>query len=312
MTLTARFPRLRALAVTTVVAALLPSAASLAQAPARTVGTLLLAHGGEPSWNAEIERIARTANTGGPLQLAYLMGPAAATHRFQDQVARLVADGATDIVVVPLLVSSHSGHYEQIRYLAGLTDSLDAMMRHHLHMGGLERPSVTVPMRVARALDDAPEMASVLAERARALTPDPSGKALFLVAHGPNSAEDHAAWMTNLRAVVARVRALSGFQDVRVEMVRDDAPAEVRAEGVRRVRELIEMQREITKGTVTVVPVLVSKGRVSREKFAADLAGLDILYEGTPLLPHPLLARWIERRVTETMQQTVAEERSAR
>lgn len=310
MPLTTRRPRLRTLAIAMLAAALMPSAPLHAQAPTRTIGTLLIAHGGEPSWNAEVERIARTANTGGPLQLAYLMGPAAATHRFQDQVARLVAEGATDIVIVPLLVSSHSGHYEQIRYLAGLTDSLDDMMHHHLHMGGLERPAVSVPMRVARALDDAPEMATVLAERARALTPNVSGRALFLVAHGPNSAEDHAAWMKNLRVVAERVRELSGFRDVRVEMVRDDAPVEVRAEGVRRVRELIEMQRAITNDTVTVVPVLVSKGRVSREKFAADLAGLDIVYEGTPLLPHPLLARWIERRVTETMQGSVADERT--
>jgi sirohydrochlorin cobaltochelatase len=270
------------------------------------IGTLLIAHGGEPEWNAEVERIARTAQTGGPLELAYLMGPAAATHRFQDQVARLVAQGATQVVIVPLLVSSHSGHYEQVRYLAGLTDSLDEMMHHHLHMGGLERPRVAVPLHVTAALDDAPELADVLTERATALTRDPTGRALFLVAHGPNSAEDHAAWMTHLRTVAARVRERSGFRDVRVEMVRDDAPAPVRAEAVRRVRELIELQRAVTGQPVTVVPVLVSRGRVSREKFTADLAGLDILYEGTPLLPHPLLARWIERRVTDVVQAPVA------
>lgn len=269
--------------------------------PARSIGTLLLAHGGEPSWNAEVERIARTANTGGPLRLAYLMGPAAATHRFQDQVDSLVAEGATEVVIVPLMVSSHSGHYEQIRYLAGLTDSLDGMMQHHLHMGGLERPTTTVPLHVARALDDAPELASVLADRARAITPNGTGRALFLVAHGPNSAENHAEWMRHLRVVAAAVKEQSGFADVRVEMVRDDAPKAVRAEGVLRVRELIEMQHAITGQPVTVVPVLVSKGRVSREKFTADLAGLDIIYEGTPLLPHPLLARWIERRVNEVV-----------
>lgn len=283
-----------------------------AASPAGRVGTLLIAHGGEPSWNAEVERIARTARTGGPLELAYLMGPAAVTHRFQDQVAKLVAQGATEVVVVPLLVSSHSGHYEQIRWLAGLTDSLDDMMHHHLHMGGLARPTTTVPLRVTRALDDAPEMAQVLAERARAITADPTGRALFLVAHGPNTAEEHAEWMRHLRVVAARVRELSGFRDVRVEMVRDDAPAPVRAEGVLRVRELIELQRAATGQTVTVVPVLVSKGRVSKEKFTADLAGLDITYEGTPLLPHPLLARWIERRVTETVQASVADHGASR
>jgi sirohydrochlorin ferrochelatase len=267
--------------------------------PRRSVGTLLLAHGGAPSWNAEVERIARTANTGGPLRLAYLMGPSAATHRFQHQVDSLVAEGATEVVVVPLMVSSHSGHYQQIRFLAGLTDSLDAMMQHHLHMGGHERPRTTVPLRLSRALDDAPELASVLADRARAITPEGSGRALFLVAHGPNSAENHAEWIKHLRVVAKTVKEQTGFDDVRVEMVRDDAPPAVRAEGVLRVRELIEMQHAITGQPVTVVPVLVSKGRVSREKFTADLAGLDIIYEGTPLLPHPLLARWIERRVNE-------------
>jgi sirohydrochlorin cobaltochelatase len=284
-----------------------------ADAPtARRVGTLLVAHGGEPSWNAEVERIARTAQTGGPLELAYLMGPAAATHRFQDQVARLIDAGATDVVVVPLLVSSHSGHYEQIRYLAGLTDTLDDMMHHHLHMGGLERPTVHARLHVTPALDDAPELATVLAERALELAPEPTGRALFLVAHGPNSAEDHAEWMRNLRSVAEQVRARTGFADVRTEMVRDDAPRAVRAEGVRRVRELIELQQAVTGQPVVVVPVLVSKGRVNRETFRADLAGLDIVYEGTPLLPHTALATWIERRVTDTVSTAVAMEQTVR
>ena len=277
----------------------LPFITALAQPAAQTTGTIVIAHGGEPEWNAAVERIARTAKTGGPLELAFLMGPAAVTHRFQDQVAKLVAQGATEIVIVPLLVSSHSGHYEQLRWLAGLTDSLDDMMHHHLHMGGLERPTSKVPLRVARALDDAPELASVLAERALALGTTPREQALFLVAHGPNSAEDYAEWMRHLRVVAEVVREQTGFRDVRVDMVRDDAPAPVRAEAVLRVRELIELQGQLTNRPVIVVPVLISKGRVSKEKFRADLAGLSIVYEGTPLLPHALLARWIERRVQE-------------
>jgi sirohydrochlorin ferrochelatase len=279
---------------------------TLAAQTARSIGTIVIAHGGEAEWNAEVERIARTANTGGPIELAYLMGPAAATHRFQDQVAKLVAQGATEVVIVPLLVSSHSGHYEQLRWLAGLTDSLDEMMHHHLHMGGLERPTVSVPIRVARALDDAPELGSVLAERALALTQQPRERALFLVAHGPNSAEDYAEWMRHLRVVAEQVKKETGFRDVRVDMVRDDAPAPVRAEAVLRVRELIALQGELTRQPVIVVPVLISKGRVSKEKFRADLAGLNAVYEGTPLLPHALLARWIERRVSEVTAQAGA------
>ncbi|MGH7719191.1 MAG: sirohydrochlorin chelatase [Gemmatimonadaceae bacterium] len=263
------------------------------------VGTVLVAHGASAEWNAEIERIARAVNTGGPVAVAYLMGEAARSHRFQDVVRDLSSRGAREIVVVPLLVSSHSGHYEQIRWLAGETDSLDRTMMHHLHMSGLARPTVGTPLRLAPALDDAPEMARVLSDRALALATVPREQALFLVGHGPNSAVDYAHWMMNLRRVADSVRAITGFHDVRVDLVRDDAPPHVRAEAVTRVRELIGLQRALTGRPVVVVPVLISRGRVSREKFLADLQGLDVVYSGDPLLPHAELGRWIERRVRE-------------
>ncbi len=268
--------------------------------PAAKVGTILIAHGAGEEWNAQVEKIAHTAKTGGPLEIAYLMGDAAKSHRFQDAVKALADSGVSEIVVVPLLVSSHSGHYEQIRYLAGETDSLDDMMMHHLHMSGIERPSTSIPIHVSRALDDAPEMAHVLTRRALAIAKDPAKQALFLVGHGPNSAEDNALWMRNLRVVVDSVRAATHFRDVRVGLVRDDAPPEVRSEAVRGIRELIGLQHELTGQPVVVVPVLISKGRVSREKFMADLAGLDVVYTGEPLLPSPELAKWIESRVRET------------
>ncbi len=275
-------------------------AAASSAAPEARIGTILIAHGAGAEWNAQVESIAHTAKTGGPLEVAYLMGDAAKSHRFQDKVEALADSGVSQIVVVPLLVSSHSGHYEQIRYLAGETDSLSEMMLHHLHMSGIERPRTQLPIHVARALDDAPEMARVLSRRALALARDPAKQALFLVGHGPNSAEDNALWMRNLRAVADSVRATTRFRDVRVGLVRDDAPAEVRAEAVRGVRELIGLQNQLTGEPVVVVPVLISKGRVSREKFMADLAGLDVVYTGEPLLPSPELAKWIESRVQET------------
>jgi len=264
-------------------------------------GTIVIAHGGDSLWNAGVIEAARAAQTGGPVEVAFLMGPAAATSRFQEVVARLERGGAQRIVVVPMLVSSHSGHYEQIRYLVSLTDSLDEVMHHHLHHAGIERPTTKVPLHLTPALDNADQLARILAERARELvrsTGDaPSDRALLIVGHGPNSAEDYAAWMANLRPVVDSVRKWTGFRDVRVELVRDDAPAAVRAEGVLRTRELIEMQRLMTGRDVIVVPVLISKGEVSRDKLPRDIAGTASVYSGLPLLPHTEMARWIEARV---------------
>ena len=282
-------------------AAALTPALSHAQAPAPAdagrVGTVIVAHGGDSVWNAQVRALAAEVRSGGPVEVSFLMGPGAKTTRFQDAVRRLEAAQVSEIAVVPLLVSSHSGHYEQIRYLAGEDVALDQRMMHHLHMAGLERASAKVPLRVTRALDDAPEVARALADRALAIEPRPAGRALFIVGHGPNSAEDYAAWMTNLRRVADSVKAWTGFRDVRVDLVRDDAPAEVRAEAVRRVRELIEMQYALTGREVVVVPVLIAKGAVSRDKIPNDLRQLPVVYRGEPLLPHPAIARVVEARV---------------
>ena len=268
------------------------------------VGTVIVAHGGGPAWDAQVERLAGLVKTDGPVAASFLMGPGAKTHGFQTVVRDLVARGATEIVVVPLLVSSHSGHYEQIRYLAGEVDSLSETMMHHLHMSGITRADSTVPVRLSKAIDDSPDAARVLAERATALAPDAAaraGSALLLLGHGPNSAEDYAAWMRNLRSVADTVKAATGFRSVLVELVRDDAPAPVRAEAVTRARELIRLQHDLTGRDVIVVPVLVSTGSVSREKFPRDLQGLPVRYAGDALLPHPGMARWVEARVREVV-----------
>ena len=233
----------------------------------------------------------------GPVEVSFLMGPEAARTRFQDAVKRLIDRGAKEVRVVPLLVSSHSGHYEQIRYLARLTDSLDIVMREHLHHAGIERAPTGVSIRVTAALDESHELARALTDRAKEAEPQPAGKALMLVGHGPNSAEDYAAWMSNLRVVADSVKQWSGFRDVRIELVREDAPARVRAEAIVRLRELISMQAELTGGTVTVIPILVSRGGISRSRLLKDLQGLSIRYSGDPIMPHPAIAAWIERRI---------------
>lgn len=73
-----------------------------------------------------------------------------------------------------------------------------------------------------------------------------------------------------------------------------------------RVRELIELQHLATGQEVIVVPVLVSKGSVSRDKVPNDIRGTRSVYVGEPLAPHPAMARWIEARVQEATRSTSA------
>lgn len=283
---------LRAAAWFIVIGAASPRA-SLAQTSSAP-GTLLVAHGADSSWNARVIQLAAMVNTGGPVEVSFLMGSGPVIANVQTAVERLERRGAREIVVVPLLVSSHSDHYQQIRYLAGVTDSLGEDSRYHLEMAGQRRTTTRLPVRVTAALDDADELAEVLSDRAVALSAAPGSQALFLIAHGPNSSEEHAAWMSNLRRIGERVRQRSGFRDVRVDLMKDDAPAPVRAEAIRRIRDVIELQAGATGKDVVVVPVLISSGGISRSKVPADLAGLPIVYRGEPLLSHPAMARWVE------------------
>lgn len=263
------------------------------------VGTIIVAHGGGPDWDAQVHRIAELTSTGGPVEVSFLMGTGAPQHRFQDAAERLEEAGVSRIVVVPMLMSSHSSHYRQIGYLAGHSDDLSESMRHHLEMAGITRADVDVPLVLTRAVDDSPAVADVLSARAVDLASDPTRQALFLIGHGPNSAEAHAEWMRNLRAIAQRVRERTGFRHVMVGLVRDDAPAPVRAEAVAGIRESIELQHLATGRDVVVVPVLISTGSMSRQKIPADLQGLPVVYSGEALLPHPGLARWVEERVNE-------------
>jgi sirohydrochlorin cobaltochelatase len=263
------------------------------------VGTLIIAHGGGPSWDNQVHAIAELVETGGPVEVSFLMGPGASENPFQQAAQRLVDQGAREIVVVPLLVSSHSGHYDQIRWLAGENVEVAEFMMHHMHEAGIDRASVTVPIRLAPALDDSPQVAEVLASRALEISSAPAGQALFLMGHGPNSAEDNAEWMRNLRPIADRVHELTGFRDVKIGLVRDDAPVPVREEAVLAIREIIQLQHELTGQPVVVVPILISTGSVSQEKFPVDLEGLPVIYTGDALLPHPGMADVVEARVRE-------------
>lgn len=276
-----------------------PALNATTQAPAH--GMLLVAHGGGPDWNKQVLDLAAAVRFAGPVRVSFLMGPGASERPFQREVAALRAAGVTRIAVVPLFISSHSEHFDQLRYLVGMRDSLDATMMHHLHMGGIERPADRTGLTLLSALDSAPELADALAERAVALVPDRAQRAVLVLGHGPNGAEDYARWMAALRPVAERVRQRAGYRLVAVELVRDDAPPMVRAEAVARVREIVIWLNQITGAPVVVVPALVATGAVSQVTLRRDLEGLPVVYAGQAVLPNPGMARWVERVVAEAL-----------
>src|ERR1700722_18409565 len=197
-----------------------------------SVGILLLAHGGSKEWNASVEAVAAEAGKSQPTEVA--LGMADRT-TMQAGIEKLTARGVTQIVAVPLFVSSHSSVIESTRFLLGLRADAPAeladyaaMDMGHEHGGGhgdgpassansaaagadagaqdKTKPVVhTVPIKMAPALDRHRILADILADRAAAISKNPAKEEVVLVAHGPNEDSENALWLADLGAVAKLV-----------------------------------------------------------------------------------------------------------
>src|SRR3712207_4582434 len=80
------------------------------QAPSKAdgLGIIVIAHGANPTWNMPVTNAVARVNQTVPAERAFLMGTPDQTP--QQAYDKLVAGGAKKIVVVPLFVSSYSGH----------------------------------------------------------------------------------------------------------------------------------------------------------------------------------------------------------
>jgi len=262
----------------------------LASAPRERTGLLVVAHGAEPAWNARVqETVAQVRWARGPVALAFLMGQDMSAD-WDAAVDTLVAGGVQRIVVVPLLVSSHSGHYRQIAYCAGALDTLQ----------GTDAPAPChrrspVPMRMTPALDAAPHLGAALAGAWSALGPADRARPVVLVAHGPNPDSEAQLWLANLGKTTAPAfRAAGQTAELRVGLLRDDAPPPVRAAAVAALRDTIQRLAAAARDSVVVLPVLISSGAIDQVRMPRDLAGLPIRFVPVSLAPRPELARWIE------------------
>lgn len=254
-------------------------------------GLLVVAHGASKGWNDRVRETVENVQWNGPVAIAFLMGAEADSLGWNQGVARLVKDGAREITVVPLMVSSHGSHYRQIRFYAGELPSLPPELAHHDHGTHFVSP---VPMRVTPALDDAPEFAAALSARWHEMAEADRSRPLLLVAHGPNDPADAVEWLEDIGSVSEGLRKATG-KDLHVGLLRDDAPAPVRAAAVAAMRDSVLAMAERAADSVVALPVMISSGSITRTKIPNDLAGLPIRYHAEPLAPRPELSRWIER-----------------
>ncbi len=293
---------MRAFAISAI--SILLSAGLTAIRPPAQPGVLLLAHGGSEAWNQNVRDIAAAANGAMPVEVAFGMATRAEIQAAHD---RLVARGVTDIVAVPLFISSHSTVVTSTEYLLGLRKDMPADLKifaamshgasaaaHVGHVmpaeGGTKPVALRLPVRMSPALNAHPVVAEILRSRTAAISRYPVQETLILVAHGPSDDDSNERWLADLRVTAARVKA-DGYAFVDVITVKDDAPKAVRDAATAELRALV-VRRSSSGTRVLIAPVLLSFGGIEAG-IRQRLEGLNYEITTAALAPDSRLVTWV-------------------
>ncbi|HRN72041.1 MAG TPA: CbiX/SirB N-terminal domain-containing protein [Ginsengibacter sp.] len=307
---------------------------------AQKVGVMIMAHGGSQQWNDLVVKAAQPLTKKYVVSYAWGMGDPITLQKAVDE---LESKGVTKIIAVPLFISSHSMVIRQTEFLLGLRDKMtDPPMPSMDHSGGshdmsamksahemasmqgghnmshgnapaaeLKPLKIKAELVVTPALDDNQIVASILRDRAAALSTNPSKETVVLVAHGPNGEEDNQKWIANLESLSQKIQKIQetrgpDFKQIFAVTVRDDADKAIFDQAKEQLRALVRQAG--LSGTVIVVPVFLSSG--GREHAVAErLEGLNYKWDGKALLPDARLSDFLAGSVNEALKKSPVSKR---
>jgi sirohydrochlorin ferrochelatase len=240
----------------------------------------------------------------------------------QEAIDRLLARGVTRIVAVPLFVSSHSSVITSTEYLLGLRADMPpdlktfAKMSHGNHGAGAGHGSASgesaahrapqdntqpvtsrAPIRITPALNAHPLVASILSDRAKEISRQPSSEAVVLVAHGPVPEADNERWLADMKVLAEQLHKSTAYKSVDYLTVRDDAPRAIRDEATEELRSLVT-RRSNEGSRVLIVPLLLSYGGIE-EGIRKRLDGLEYEMAHHALTPDDRISEWVMAMVED-------------
>ncbi|MEA1908300.1 MAG: CbiX/SirB N-terminal domain-containing protein [Euryarchaeota archaeon] len=259
------------------------------------IGVLIIAHGSSSeSWCAPVRATVANVSLPYPVELGFL--EKVPGESIEDAVDKLNSHGVSEIIAVPLFVSSSSNHISEIEYILGLGDMIPGE-------DDLVQVNTTANITLTGAMDDHWIISSILADNAADFGEDPSNKTAVLVAHGVSDDETIFAGWNESSASLAeqtllRLRHIHNLDIKSVcysfinlnETLHPD----------RAVRAVVE---EISSdSTPVVLSRILSPGYHTKRKIPALLENLTYLYDNeTALATHPALSEWIDISVYEAV-----------
>lgn len=204
----------------------------------------------------------------------------------QDGIDELERAGVTDIVVLPLFISSGSTHMHEIGYALGFIP--DPLVETDLKPF---RKQASV--RMLGPMDDDPLVARIVYDKIKDLSRNPEREIVLLVGHGSDQPGFGEQWRRGMEGVASAVKQLGSFAEVDIALL---LPDEVRG-------KLDKWKRLKPEHAILVSPLFISEGYFTRTVIPSRLQGYEYRYNGRTMLPHPLVSRWMESRLLPVLRE---------
>ncbi|UJF32676.1 sirohydrochlorin chelatase [Paenibacillus hexagrammi] len=251
----------------------------------REYGVLVISHGSrDEGWVRLVDEAVSAVELPGnmPIYASYL--ELVEGRLIQDGIYSLEAQGVTDIIVIPLFVSSGSTHIDEISYALGVipeplleTDMTPFDIQANIHF--------------AAPIDDDPVIAEILYENIAELATEPQNQIVLLIGHGSVEKGFHLKWRRGLEKLAERLKAIGGFDEADVAML---LPDQVQ-------RKMKTWAKNKPEHKIVVAPLFLSEGYFTRQVIPSRLEGDAYLYNGRALLPSPLISKWMERQIASRL-----------
>lgn len=258
-----------------------------------TQGVLVLMHGfreaGDRMFKQQLEPLGKIFPTAMGVGMAMMM-----SDHIQVALDQLVAAGAKDIAVVPVVSSKTNELYRQWLYIFG--------EKPEAEYASVPRVKTSAKIHFVEPPGSSGLVVEILGDYAAEISKDPSKEVVIIAGHGPSSADDNEEELQVLGQLAKAVKQDGGYSDVKAITLQDDAPPPVRAANVAKLRKLVEDATASGKRVLVVTNLIGA--RTIQAKLRDDLQGLDYEFYAKGISQHDNFKKWINESVREVFEET--------
>lgn len=248
-------------------------------------GILVISHGSqEKDWVSLVDKTVQSAQAqlGNQvlIEAAYL--ELVEGHLIQDGINRLEAAGVTDIMALPLFVSSGSTHVDEIGWALGAYPESRTET-------DLEQFRILSQLSYGSPMDTDQEIIDILLDRLKKISKQPDRESILLIAHGSKVEGFRQAWQQGLDKIGNLLINQGGYSACSSAMLQLDEVTQ----------SYTQLRDEQINHDILAIPLFMSEGYFTKQVIPRQLAGLDCRYDGYTLMPHTRVTDWIVRKSQE-------------